>query len=405
MKKRIIFVDDESRILYGLRRTFRSMRNEWKMSFAKSGHEALDILSRETFDLIVTDINMPGINGIELLKEITRLYPKTARFVLSGRNEKETLLRSENFVHQYISKPCDAETLKYVLKRTFTLHDLLVNDKFEKLLSEIRSLPSLPSLYNDILKTFESPKASLNEIGKLISQDISLSAKVLQVANTIRYQLRQQITNPIHATVQLGIEIVKNLVMLNQVLLHFDVSKLRNLSINELWNHSVVVGTYARNIIKAENIGLEVEDYAFGAGLLHDVGKLIIATNFPEEYMFALTLAKKEGMAIFEAEKEIFNTTHTKVGGYLLGLWGLPDTIIDTVIFHHNPAKNISKNSDVVTAVHVADYLEHESHAKERIETAHKVDSTFLAELGLTERLLLWRDICHKEIFTKGDEK
>ena len=394
MMKRIIFVDDETRILFGLRRTFRSMRNEWEMLFVKSGQEALDSLSNNNFDIIVSDIDMPGMNGIELLKEVARLYPKMTRIVLSGRNEKECILRSENFIHQYISKPCDTETLKYVFKRTFMLHDLLVNDKFETLLSKMQSLPSLPSRYNDILKNCESPHISLNEIGELISQDISLSAKVLQVSNTVCYSLRQRITNPIQATVQLGLEIVKNLVLLNHVLSQFDLKKMQDLSINDLWNHSVTVATYARDIIKAENICEDVEDLAYGAGLLHDVGKLIIATNFPDEYISAQTLAIKNRITISQAEKEIFKTTHATVAGYLLGLWGLPDTIINTVIFHHDPAKNISKNRDVVTAVHVADYFEHELHPMKRIETTQRIDSAYLAELNLTERLSSWKDIC-----------
>ena len=401
MKERIIFVDDETKILFGLRRTFRSMRNEWEMLFVKSGQEALDSMVKKNFDLIVTDIDMPGMNGIELLKEVARLYPKMTRIVLSGRNEKECILRSENFIHQYISKPCDTETLKYVFKRTFMLHDLLVNDKFEILLSKMQSLPSLPSRYNDILKNCESPHISLNEIGELISQDISLSAKVLQVSNTVCYSLRQRITNPIQATVQLGLDIVKNLVLLNHVLLQFDISKLRDLSIDELWNHSVIVGTCARNIIKAENVGKDVEDHAFGAGLLHDVGKLIIATNFPDEYVFAQTVAKKNGITISQAEKEIFETTHSNVGGYLLGLWGLPDTIIDTVILHHNPARSISRNRDVVTAVHVADYFAHKLNPMKRIEATHKIDSAYLAELNLTERLSFWKDICAEKL-SKG---
>jgi len=113
-KKRVLFVDDEPRILDGRRRMLRSMRHEWKMSFAETGQEALAILANQPFDVVVVDMRMPGMDGVQLLSEVRKRH-QIIRIVLSGTADREAILRAVGLAHQYLSKPCDAETLKSVL--------------------------------------------------------------------------------------------------------------------------------------------------------------------------------------------------------------------------------------------------------------------------------------------------
>ncbi len=171
-KKRILFVDDEPRILSGLRRMLRPMRHEWEMSFAGGGQEALDFLSREPFDVIVTDIRMPGMDGVELLKEVRKQHPKIVRIGLSGSADREAIIGAVGLTHQYLAKPCDAETLKSTLTRACARSDLLADDRLKRLISQMGSLPSLPSLYHEMLEEVQSPNATINTVGKIISQDI-----------------------------------------------------------------------------------------------------------------------------------------------------------------------------------------------------------------------------------------
>lgn len=126
---RILFVDDEPNILQGIKRMLHSMRNEWDMAFATSAFEALATLAKEPFDIIVTDIRMPRIDGIELLEYVARTYPGMIRFILSGQAQKETLLRSIGPMHQYLSKPIDPETLKSAIMRSVVLRSALTDNK------------------------------------------------------------------------------------------------------------------------------------------------------------------------------------------------------------------------------------------------------------------------------------
>jgi len=370
------------------------MRHEWQMSFAEGGQEALEILSREPFDVVVADMRMPGMDGAQLLTTIRERNPQIVRIMLSGTADRDPILRALGTIHQYLSKPCDAEALKSTLARVGVLHDLVTNDKLRRLISQMETLPSLPSLYQEVTEELESPEPSTETVGQIVSRDMGMTARILQLVNSTFFGSKQHVTSPTQAVTFLGLETVKTLS--THMFSQFDQTNLEDLSLNSLWGHSVTVGTFARRIAMAENAGQESADHASMAGLLHDVGKLVFAANLSEEYGAALALAAREGIRLPEAEREVFGAAHAEVGAYLLGLWGLSDPIVLATAFHHSPARSQAKHFDSVTAVHVANTLEHEAHPTSRTGTASQADATYLAELGLAERLSLWRKICRE---------
>ena len=404
IKRKILFVDDEPRILDGLRRMLRSMRQEWEMSFAQSGQEALDILDREPFGVIVADIRMPGMTGAQLLMKVAERYPKMVRIVLSGQADEETVLEAVKQVHQYLSKPCDAETLKSKIARACALSDVLENDALKGVISQIGTLPSLPSLYQKIEQELQSPDASAKNAGDIVAQDIAMSAKMLQLVNSAFFGIRQHVSSPLQAVILLGLETVKNLVLSVQVFAQFDQPALKSLSLQELWSHSMTVGAYAKRLATNEDAGRQAIDYAFIGGLLHDVGKLVLAASLPEEYTSAHTLADTENIALHEAERSTFGTTHAEVGCYLMGLWGLPNPIVEALAFHHRPGTYMANGFDTLTAVHIANALLHERHHTKTLKAVSEIDRTYLAGLGLAEQLPIWRDIC-QEIVEEGDDQ
>ena len=121
---RVIFVDDEPRVLEGLKRMLRPKRNEWQMTFVGSAQAALDALKAEPCEVVVTDMRMPGMNGAELLEVVQREYPDTIRLILSGQAETESVMKALGVSHQFLSKPCDAEILQGTISRAFALRDL-----------------------------------------------------------------------------------------------------------------------------------------------------------------------------------------------------------------------------------------------------------------------------------------
>ncbi len=359
--RRILFVDDEPMVLDGLRRMLRPMRKQWEMEYATSGEEALRIMADGVFDVIVTDMRMPGMDGSQLLYRVRELYPHTVRIILSGQSDKEKLLRSIEPVHQYLSKPCDAEILKATVSRTFAVRRLLENDALANVISKIESLPSLPSMYSEITDEIDSPDGSLAKVGEIISKDIGMSAKILQLVNSSFFGLATHVGNPAKAVSLLGLETVKALVAGIMIFSQFAHPPSPYCAIEELWNHSVATSCLARDIAGNLNLTREEIDDSFLAGLLHDVGKLILLDRFPQECKTILEVAGSMGRPIVEAEKIVLGTTHAELGAYLLGIWGFSDSVIHGIAFHHRPGECPNAGPGVLTAVHIANESQYRS--------------------------------------------
>ncbi len=397
MKKKVLFVDNDSNILTGLKRMLRPMRQEWDMEFTNSGENALKMLALTPFDVIVSEMHMPGMSGSQLLTEVMNLYPQSVRILLSGESDLDKIMESTKMTHQYLSKPCEAETLKLTVNRSFSLKNVLSNESLKKLVSQMESLPSLPSLYIEIQEEIESPSSSLQKIGEIISKDVGMTAKILQLVNSAFFGLPRQVSSPVHAVNYLGLDIIKALVLSVQIFSKFDQIKLKDFSVESLWEHSMSVGACVKHISKAENTEKEVADNAYIAALLHDCGKLVLASNLPEQYNSVLAKTQ-EGMILGDAELEIFNTTHAEVGAYLMGLWGLPNDVIEALAFHHYPSNYPIKTISPVTFVHVANALNYEQVNPDPEGENFKIDSNYLSEVGITDKLAIWRDIYTEKV-------
>jgi HD-like signal output (HDOD) protein len=392
MTQRILFVDDDPNVLQGVRRMLHRMRHEWDMAFAENGHEALELMACTPFDVVVSDMRMPGMDGTQLLTEVKQRYPHIVRIILSGQSDRETILRSVEVTHQFLAKPCDAEMLKSTIARACALRDLLADETLKQLVAGIQTLPSLPTLYLEVVEAVQAPDSSLEQVGKIIEQDMGMTAKILQLVNSAFFGLRRQVSGPVEAVGLLGLDTIQALILSIQVFANFDQAEMGSLSIDALWSHSMAVSALAKRIAKAENCKRKVIDDAFMAGLLHDVGKLVLAANLPQDYDQALALAQAEGMAEWEAERATLGATHAEVGAYLLGLWGLPEPMVEALAFHHCPSACPHHTFGPLTAVHVANALMREDDAADATEPSVRVDGEYLAALGLGDRLARWRE-------------
>ena len=179
VKKNILFVDDEPLVLQGLQRMLRFMRAEWQMEFVDTGPKALERMERQPFDVIVSDMRMPGMSGDQLLNQVMLRFPRTARLVLSGQADKDLVLRCVGSAHQYLIKPCDPDALRAGVNRAVSVGSLLADGKVQQLVGRMDHLPSVPSVYTDIVKLLQRPDATIQEVGQIISRDISMAANIL----------------------------------------------------------------------------------------------------------------------------------------------------------------------------------------------------------------------------------
>lgn len=219
--KTLVFVDDEMRILQGLQRQLRSMRNEWNMNFFESGRQALDYLGQHPVDVIVTDMMMPGMDGAQLLTEVSRLHPQTVRIVLSGHAEHEATLRLVGPAHQYLTKPCAADDLRAAIGRAFALRELLGSEQLKRLTAQIKALPTLPATQGELTRALQADMPALDHIGEIVARDIGMTAKILQLVNSAFFGLPRQITNPGEAVAYLGLNTVRALAFSTEMFSRF----------------------------------------------------------------------------------------------------------------------------------------------------------------------------------------
>lgn len=393
-KVKILFVDDEVIMLQGLSRSLRSMRKEWDCEFAGSGKEALSILSEKDFDLVVSDMRMPEMDGAELLTQVKTNYPETMRFVLSGQAEERVFLRSLGSMHQFLAKPCDFEVLKEAVNRGVSLRSYLnSNVEIKKLLLEINSLPSLPDLYCQLMDELGSSNSSLESIGEIISQDMGMTAKILQVANSGFFGYSQKISSPIHAVQILGIDMVQNLVLTYEVFSKLGEFKTGKIFIDRIWRHSVTVAATAMLLAREEGADKEVQNFSFTAGLLHEVGKIILILNFPDKFKEFLELKlRNQDRSNYELEEEVFGFSHAKIGAYLVGLWGLPDPIVEAILFHEAPAECSTATLSPLTFLHVANAFEEEDIGEDYLDIPLEIDQEYLGKAGLAHRVSKWAE-------------
>lgn len=397
--KRILFVDDEPDVIQALRRMLWPLRKQWKMTFVSSGQDALQSMEKSDFDVIVTDMRMPEMNGAELLTAVKQQYPDVVRIILSGHSDEETILRSVGIAHQYLAKPCDADALQQTIARACALRDLLNSSDLKRIVSRLNSLPSLPDLYQEIVEQLQSDDPSINKIGKIIEKDIGMTAKILQLVNSAFFGLPRQVSDAKQAVSLLGIDTIKGLVCTIHIFTQFDNEAVQELGLKEVWDHSMNVGAYARLIGMAHKAEQTMIDQGYLAGNLHDVGKLVLAQNQPAFYSECIKLSKAEGIPLQKAELEVFGATHADIGAYLLGLWGFDDPIIEAIAFHHRPSDSCTSEFTPVVAVHIANAFAQAENKKNNGSTLqNKLDVKWLSSLNLSQDLPGWMKISQKAI-------
>ncbi|GAA0503413.1 two-component system response regulator [Paractinoplanes deccanensis] len=353
-KPHVMFVDDEPRILDGLRRMLRTERTRWDISFAPGGAEALEAMRDRPCDVVVTDFRMPGMDGGDLLNEVRSRYPGTARVILSGQTGEDNVLRVVALSHQFLSKPTSREQLVQTVDRLLAAQAASGDDSARRDASIVQSLPSAPAILPELIRALDAEDSSAGSIAAVVERDPAAAAKVLQLANSSASMVGQQISNVSQAVALLGPPTVRGLVLMHDVVRSLDPAGLLPARwIQELSDHSVRTSHLARLLAG----GAPWEHEAFTAGLLHEVGQLVLASSRGDGYPAVLAVwadgGAPEPATLDAAETSAFGTCHSEAGANLLQLWGLPAQVVSAVA-EHASADTWQKVHDATSAVALA---------------------------------------------------
>ena len=389
---RVMFVDDEPQVLRGITRMLDCADVDWEIETAGGGAEALEMLESDPVDVLVSDMMMPGMDGSQLLEQVADRFPGVVRIILSGQATRESVYRAVKPMHQYLSKPCEADVLLETISRACALRATLNKVNAHDLLQGDLKLPSLPSLYQEIVAEMESEHGSVARVGEIIAKDVAMTAKILQIANSALFGARATITSPAQAATRLGLDTLKALVLSIQVFQSFDVSSIPGFQLEQLQHHCLAVGQLARKIAQSSDLDSDAVGEAFTAGLLHDTGKLVLAANQPETFAKVLKAAKTRPDQVRSIEQELIGLGHDEIGGYLLALWGIPQGIVEAVAFHHHIEDFGESSLSIPFVVYLANSLVRRSRGSlsdEKYQTMRE-----LAEkVGVADQLETWSEL------------
>jgi HD-like signal output (HDOD) protein len=383
--KRVLFVDDEVNVLEGLADMLRRNRGEWQMSFALGAEAALGELHSGGFDIVVSDLRMPGLDGAELLRRVRDRHPDTIRIILSGHTAEEAALRAVPYAHQFLAKPCSSETLKGVIDRTCRLRDMLKDDAVRSTVTELGGLPSLPAVCQELTGALGNPEVTVRDVATIIGHDPAMCAKILQLVNSAFFGLGREITEVSNAVSYLGLSTVRALVLSLGVFESLDGRPETQAIAEQLQRHAVATATLAARIAGPR------ADGAFLAGMLHDIGVLALAVCRPGDSARIAERASREERPRHELEVEEIGASHAEIGAYLLSLWGLPYSVVEAVAFHHGPASGAGEPFGLPGAVHVADALLYEAAYGDG--RGGVLDLGYVEGAGVSSLLAEWRKL------------
>lgn len=397
----ILFVDDEQDVIEGFKRMLFSQREIWKPYFSNTGQQAMNILENNSIDIIVSDMRMPEIDGAMLLSKVKKYYPKVLRFVLSGYQDEAKSIKASGVAHQFIAKPCNTETLMETIEKAYFLRNYINNPTLLEVVTGLGELPGVPDIYIEVEETLQDPDSTFETVEKILARDITLVAKILQIANSSFFGIHGRVTNLLQALSFLGVNIIKALVLHIST---FSRLKVRPEQINfyqSVTTHSLDVANVSRRIIQtATNNRLLIDD-TYMAGILHDIGKIVLL-NYEDYIDRTMRAMSKMKVDFYEAEQELFGFTHCNAGAYLLGIWGLPDPIVEAAAFHHKPSDAINTiELSPLSVVHAANCFVAQNQVQQQdrtkgLELMPAIDFEYYEKLNLSNKLQQWQEISNE---------
>ena len=384
--KRILFIDDEPVLLEGLRRMLRPLRTEWELEFESSSLAALTRLDTERFDVVVTDMQMPSVDGVGVLTHVMHKQPHAIRLVLTGYAQLESSMRAVPLAHQFLLKPCEPERLKAAIHRISRMQAGLRQPELRALVGGIRALPAMPAVCKELNELLARPDFTVRQVSAIAEKDAAVCAKILHIVNSAFFGLGRRVTYVHDAVSYLGTTLLKNLVTAVSLWQAMDdVPPALREEQEKIHHRSQAVAALARRMLGADRTRREE---AFVAGLLHEVGQMVLIAHVPERYSEVQKLAGDRAIPVHCAERELLGVDHTQVGAYLLDAWALPYPILEAAAHHHGAEQLEHTSLELADAVYIANVLVEANEAGE--SGAARLGANYLARIGVAGELEHW---------------
>ncbi len=351
IENRILFVDSDATALRRIEVALAGDSYRWKFSLVTSAPAALNALSNHGFDLVVTELRLPGMDGAELLAKIQTMYPSVVRVMMAEAPEPNRLEQVLAVAQRFVAKPYDIPTLLAMIDSVLGAWTRAEDPLVRTIVGRLSSLPATAETHRQLTRLMSDPECTVDQISTVVGQAPALAAKVLQVVNSAFFGLPFKVSSVAQAITYLGMTHVRGLVLLSQFFNTVDKSPtVSGFSASALQNRALTTAKAARILAP----GARHRDDAFTAGLLHDIGVLALAVGMNNRYSLVLRHAQRSQRPLVEVETSFLGISHDIVGSYLAELWGLPSVIVDGILHHHRMNPVTGQNSEVIESVRLA---------------------------------------------------
>ncbi len=369
----VLLVDDDANLLSSLERLIRRRCPAWEVTGATGGVAGLEAFDRFDFDVVISDLRMPKMDGIAFLREVREHHPRALRIVLSSYADEATAAGVAGVAHQFLNKPCPLDELAGAVERARSMRSMLGGAELQGAVGWADQLPAVPALYARLVRALGDPAASTAQVAAIVEQDPAIAAKLLQLANSAFLGRAVRTASVGQAVAHLGLKTVRSL------LLHHELMRARQAEaslpaplITTYQQHALLTARIAATLAAATHDA----DDAFLAGLLHDAGKLLLGVAVPAYFAELIAATEQRGCPMHVVELEARGVTHAELGGLLFSLWGLPQNVTEAISYHHAPGRSGRSTLDLAGAIHIADALAHEvagdpPGARQRLDPAH----------------------------------
>ncbi|WP_417842213.1 response regulator [Thalassospira sp.] len=394
----IIFVDDDPNVLSGLRRRVRTKRPNWRLQFCDNGEEVLNLLqSRHSVDVIVSDMRMPVMDGAELFRKVSRLYPEIGRILLSGYADEHANLLGTSATHHFLMKPCDDQSIINAIERALILRSYL-RDPY--LLGVMSCLPGhylWPTAFRNLQTT-------LYHEGPVSEENLSHYAMDhSDCVSFIRHYARREgliaanSTATLHHLFEiLGIESVKALALLFEIYGNGDGESAEK---DPELIRSLIMAEIAARLGRHENSEFENIDASRAASLLAHVGSKLIETVLPNQSMTARHIADKNQCDIISAEIDVMGISHAGLSACMAALWSFKHEIIEDIAFHHRPESAPTGRSSTLAMVYAAQHFSREYGRSGRlVREKYPLSERYLATVGIGDKWTSWSNIARDTV-------
>ncbi len=355
----VLLVSENKEELEDLQRSLFAHQLQWQTRLCFNAEEALEAVNNQTFEVVVVQMEMLSMDGREVLRHVKETRPDAVRVLVSYKQDPMVMVSATAVAHRFVKQPIDVKELNTSIRSLVALQEEISVEKLRKQFDQIDLLPTPPQHIIDLNQELNKLEPSIDRVAELVTDDTSLSAKILQLVNSAAFGLSNKLADIKQATAYLGLNAMRDLAVAVELenRAHHPSPAINRL-VDAVQTHSREVADLAAKFF---DLQADKQD-AFTAGLLHDAGLLALASIDEKKFQTLCELDPaahcfNEIDSIPEAEQNIVGTPHASLSAYLLRNWGLPSQVIEAVAWHHNGAMLANEPFGLAHAVHIADQI------------------------------------------------